>query len=296
MPHAGIVTVVGKPNAGKSTLLNRIVGEKLSIVSPKPQSTRNRIVGIHTTGDVQYVVFDTPGLLNPRYALQTAMRATALAALDEADVVLYLVDAVDAADKGFPPLAEAASLVQAPRAPVVVALNKIDLLEPSARAALGERFPDAALISAATGDGVDPLITRLGRMLPQSPFLYPEDEISAQTVRFFVTELVRETALEQLEDEVPYSVACEIEEFREQQSPVYIRAVLYVERESQKQILIGAGGQRIRAIGRAARAKIEALVGAAVYLDLWVKVLPNWRRKIRALQRFGYNIPEDRSS
>lgn len=296
MPHAGIVTVVGKPNAGKSTLLNRIVGQKLSIVSPKPQSTRNRIVGIHTTGDVQYVVFDTPGLLNPRYALQTAMRATALAALDEADVVLYLVDAVDAADKGFPPLAEAASLVQAPRAPVVVALNKIDLLEPSARAALGERFPDAALISAATGDGVDPLITRLGRMLPQSPFLYPEDEISAQTVRFFVTELVRETALEQLEDEVPYSVACEIEEFREQQSPVYIRAVLYVERETQKQILIGAGGQRIRAIGRAARAKIEALVGAAVYLDLWVKVLPNWRRKIRALQRFGYNIPEDRSS
>jgi GTP-binding protein Era len=296
MPHAGIVTVVGRPNAGKSTLLNRIVGEKLSIVSPKPQSTRNRIVGIRTTADAQLVLLDTPGLLNPRYALQTAMRATALAALQEADVVVYLVDATDAERHGTPALAEAASLDAPPRAPVVLALNKVDLLDAESRRMVGERHPDAACISAATGEGVDALIERLGRMLPESPFLYPEDEMSTQTVRFFVTELVRETALEQLEDEVPYSVACEVEEFREQQSPVYIRAVLYVERETQKQILIGAGGQRIRAIGRAARAKIEALVGASVYLDLWVKVLPNWRRKIRALQRFGYNIPEDRSS
>lgn len=296
MPHAGIVTVVGKPNAGKSTLLNRIVGEKLSIVSSKPQSTRNRIVGIHTTGDLQIIVLDTPGLLNPRYALQTAMRATALAALDEADVVLYLLDALDAERGDVPSLAEAAMLDAAPRAPVVTALNKIDLLTAEARERLGPSFPGAALISAVTGEGVAELVTRVGLMLPESPFLYPEDELSTQTVRFFVTELVRETALEQLEEEVPYSIACEIEEFREQQSPVYIRAVLYVERETQKQILIGAGGHQIRAIGRAARAKIEALVGASVYLDLWVKVLPNWRRKIRALQRFGYTIPEDRSS
>ncbi len=296
MPHAGIVTVVGKPNAGKSTLLNRIVGEKLSIVSPKPQSTRNRIVGIHTTGELQLVVLDTPGLLNPRYALQTAMRATALAALDEADVVLYLVDAMDADGGHVPSLVDAAMLDAAPRAPVVTAVNKIDLLAAEARERLRGEFPEAAFVSAVTGEGVAGLVTRVGLMLPESPFLYPEDELSTQTVRFFVTELVRETALEQLEEEVPYSVACEVEEFREQQSPVYIRAVLYVERETQKQILIGAGGQQIRAIGRAARAKIEALLGASVYLDLWVKVLPNWRRKIRALQRFGYNIPEDRSS
>lgn len=296
MPRAGIVTVVGKPNAGKSTLLNRVVGEKLSIVSPKPQSTRNRIVGIHTTADTQMVLLDTPGLLNPRYALQTAMRATALAAVNDADVVLYLADALEAEREGVPPLADAAMLDHPPRAPTVVSLNKIDLLTNERRDALRERFRQSALISATTGEGVEALIASLGRMLPESPFLYPDDEISTQTVRFFVTELVRETALEQLEDEVPYSIACEVEEFREQQSPVYIRTVLYVERETQKQILIGAGGQRIRAIGRAARAKIEALVGASVYLDLWVKVLPNWRRKIRALQRFGYNIPEDRSS
>lgn len=296
MPRAGIVTVVGRPNTGKSTLLNRIVGEKLSIVSPKPQSTRNRIVGIRTTADTQLILLDTPGLLNPRYALQAAMRATALAALDEADVVLYLVDATDAEHDGVVPLSEAGMLDAPPRAPIVTALNKLDLLTAERRRALSAGFPDAAAISAASGEGVEPLLERIGRMLPESPFLFPEDEISTQTVRFFVTELVRETALEQLEDEVPYSIACEVEEFREQQSPVYIRAVLYVERETQKQILIGAGGQRIRAIGRAARAKIEALVAASVYLDLWVKVLPNWRRKIRALQRFGYNIPEDRSS
>jgi GTP-binding protein Era len=132
-------------------------------------------------------------------------------------------------------------------------------------------------------------------MLPESPFLYPEDDISTQTVRFFVSELIRETALEQLEDEVPYSIACEIEEFRETQSPVYIRAVLHVERESQKRILIGAGGQRVREIGRTARGKIEALVGSPVYLDLWVKVLANWRRRAQALSRFGYKLPEEQS-
>jgi GTPase len=293
MPKAGIVTVVGKPNAGKSTLLNRIIGEKLSIVSPKPQSTRDRIVGIHTEGDVQLIVLDTPGLLDPRYPLQQAMRATALAALHEADVVLYLVDPADGA---VPDLQVVAQLEHAPRAPVVTAINKIDELPEARRVDWQSQFPQAALISARTGEGVTELLQRLAAYLPDSPFLYPDDEISTQTVRFFVAELVRETALEQLDDEVPYSVACEIEEFRESQSPVYIRAVLHVERDSQKRILIGAGGQRVRAIGREARRKIESLVGSSVYLDLWVKVLPNWRRSAPALRRLGYSLPEDRSS
>ena len=144
--------------------------------------------------------------------------------------------------------------------------------------------------------GVEQTLARLGTMLPESPFLYPEEDISTQTLRFFVGELIRETALEQLNDEVPYSIACEIEEFREGQSPVYIRAVLHVERDSQKRILIGAGGQRVRAIGKAARAKVETLVGSPVYLDLWVKVLANWRRNVHALNRFGYKLPEEQSS
>jgi len=294
MPKAGIVTVVGKPNAGKSTLLNRIVGEKLSIVSPKPQSTRDRIVGIHTSDDIQLIILDTPGLLNPKYALQEIMRGTALAALAEADVVLYLVDGMEGAPA---PLTTVANLERPVRAPIIVGINKSDLIAEAKRADLVATTAgslgatDVRLLSAVTGEGVDELLAAVGALMPDSPFLYPEDDISTQTVRFFVRELIRETALEQLSDEVPYSVACEIEEFREGQSPVYIRAVLHVERDSQKGILIGAGGQRIREIGRLSRQKIEAFVGSPVYLDLRVKVLANWRRNANALNRFGYKLP-----
>ena len=293
MTRAGIVTVVGKPNAGKSTLLNRIVGEKLAIVSDKPQSTRDRVVGIRTTADVQMVVLDTPGLLNPRYELHRAMRTTALRALTDADVIVYLADAMERVP---PPLVEAADLTAPPRAPVVTVLNKVDALRPVERDELREALPEARFVSALTGEGVDALLDELGKALPEGPFLYPEDEISTASVRFFVAELVRETALEQLDEEVPYSLACVVEEFREGQAPVYIRTVLYVERESQKRILIGSGGQRIRDIGRAARAKIEQLVGSAVYLDLWVKVLPNWRKSDSALRRFGYRHQDDHSA
>lgn len=291
MPRAGIVTVVGKPNAGKSTLLNRIIGQKLSIVSPKPQSTRDRIVGIHSVGDVQMVILDTPGLLNPKYELQRAMRATAIEALRDADVIVYVVDATDGEPE---PLHVAAGLSSPPTAPIITALNKADLLSPARREAITTRTPDARFISAMTGEGIPDLLELSATHLPESPFLYPEDEVSTQNLRFFVGELVRETALEQLSDEVPYSIACEIEEFREDRKPVYIRAVLHVERDSQKRILIGAKGQRIRSIGQAARMKVEQLVEQDVYLDLWVKVLPNWRKNTHALARFGYHVKEER--
>jgi GTP-binding protein Era len=286
--RAGIVTVVGKPNAGKSTLLNRLIGQKLSITSAKPQSTRDRIVGILTRDGVQMIIFDTPGLLTPKYGLQEAMRGTALQALEDADVIVYLADAQD----GPPPsLVEAAALERPPRAPVILVMNKSDTLKRSQRTALRASIPAAHLVSSRTGDGVPELVAAIGAALPESPYLYPEDEVSTQSMRFFVAELVRETALEQLNEEVPYSIACEVEEYREEPSPVYIRAIVFVERESQKRILIGEGGGRIRDIGRAARLKIEKLVGSAVYLDLWVKVLPNWRRNARDLRRFGYQIP-----
>jgi GTP-binding protein Era len=286
MPRAGIVTVAGKPNVGKSTLLNRIVGQKLSITSPKPQSTRDRIVGIHTTDNAQMVILDTPGLLNPKYPLQQAMRSTAVRALDEADVIIYLADATE----GLPPsLSEAAELSAPPPAPVIVALNKSDALNSVRREELASH-DGVVLISALTGDGVPDLMTRVARLLPESPFLYPEDEISTQPVRFFVAELVRETVLEQLHDEVPYSVAVQVEEYREGSSPLYIRAVIYVERESQKAIIVGGKGARIKSLGEAARKKIEALVGEKVYLDLWVKVLANWRKNPGSLSRFGYQL------
>ncbi len=286
MPRAGIVTVAGKPNVGKSTLLNRIVGQKLSITSPKPQSTRDRIVGIYTGEDSQLVILDTPGLLNPKYPLQQAMRSTAVRALEEADVIIYLADATE----GPPPsLAEAAELSTPPKAPVIVALNKSDALNPVRREELASN-DGVVLVSALTGDGVPDLMERVARLLPESPFLYPEDEISTQPVRFFVAELVRETVLEQLHDEVPYSVAVQVEEFREGRSPLYIRAVIYVERESQKAIIIGGKGARIKSIGEAARKKTETFLGEKVYLDLWIKVLPNWRKNPGSLSRFGYQL------
>ncbi|MGH7605503.1 MAG: GTPase Era [Gemmatimonadaceae bacterium] len=286
MPKAGIVTVVGKPNVGKSTLLNRIVGQKLSITSPKPQSTRDRVVGIHTADSAQMVILDTPGLLNPRYPLQQAMRSAALAALRDADVVVYLADATEGTP---PPLAEAAQLEHPLRAAVILALNKADSLSSARRAEL-MTHQGAVLVSALTGDGIADLMTRVALALPESPFLYPDDEISTQPVRFFVAELVRESVLEQLHDEVPYSVAVQVEEFREDRSPLYIRAVIYVERDSQKAIVIGNKGAQIRKVGESARKKIELFVGEKVYLDLWVKVLANWRKNPQNLSMFGYQL------
>lgn len=287
MTRAGIVTLAGRPNVGKSTLLNRIVGQKLSITSEKPQSTRDRVVGIHTVGDTQMVVLDTPGLLEPRYRLQEAMRASSGSALEDADVIVYIADAREGAPV---PLSEAADLTTVPSAPVLTVVNKVDALPAYRRQELKLAMPDAFFISALNGEGVVELQQAIIERLPESPFLYPDDEISTQSLRFFAGELIRETALEQLGEEVPYSVACVIEEFREDRSPVYVRALVYVERESQKRIIIGAKGTRIRAIGESARGKIEALVGEQVYLDLWVKVSANWRRDAGALERFGYRV------
>ena len=285
--------MAGRPNAGKSTLLNRLVGERLAITSPKPQSTRDRVVGLISDDTTQIVLLDTPGLLVPAYALQHAMRGAALRALEDADVILHLIDALEGHAE---PLATAAGLAaeRAPRAPTVLVFNKSDALPARRREQLALDHPDALVISARTGDGVPQLLERVRALLPESPFLYPSDDLSTQHLRFFAAEMVRETALEQLDDEVPYSVACVIEEYRETRPPIYIRAVLHVERESQKRILIGAGGSRIKAIGTSARAKIEPLAGGAVYLDLRVKVLANWRRDAAALARLGYAVPKDK--
>ncbi|MEP7346179.1 MAG: GTPase Era [Gemmatimonadaceae bacterium] len=293
MTRAGIVTVAGRPNAGKSTLLNRFVGQKLAITSPKPQSTRKRIVGIVSREHAQLVIHDTPGLLHPRYALHRAMRREALAALGDADVIAYLVDGSRGPVES---LVQVAHLESPPRAPVVIVVNKADLLTEEQWSDLARETPDAIFVSATTGEGLDVLEERLTSFLPESPFLYDAEDISTQHLRFFVEEMVRETALEQLDDEVPYSIACEVEEFREDRNPVYIRTVIYVERESQKQIVIGKDGARIRQIGSESRAKIETLLGGHVYLDLWVKVLDNWRRNERSLKRFGFVLPEDSSS
>ena len=289
MTQAGTVTVAGRPNAGKSTLLNRLVGQRLAITSPKPQSTRERVVGLITDDNTQIILLDTPGLLEPAYALQKSMRDSSLRALDDADVIIHLIDALEGTVET---LAAAAGLPadRAPRAPTILTFNKADGLSAGRRAALLTENPGAVVISALTGDGVPGLLDRVRALLPEHPFYYDAEDLSTQNMRFFASEMIRETALEQLQDEVPYSIACEIEEFRENRSPVYIRAVLHVERDSQKRILIGAGGSRIKSIGMRARGKIEALIGSPVYLDLHVKVLPNWRRDSAALRRLGYRV------
>jgi GTP-binding protein Era len=296
--HAGYVTLVGRPNAGKSTLLNRLVGQHLSIVTPKAQTTWQRVTGILTTEDdeAQLIFLDTPGLLDARNLLQRSMLGAALEALHEADVVLVVVDT------GYPPAPdETEPLLRAleeTRAPVHVALNKVDQTredDVEAWAAWAEEATQATVhrISALDGQGTDALLQAVRADLPEGPFLYPSDHIASDPVRFFVAELVRETVFEQYEEEIPYATFCQVEEFRESQDPVYIQVNVYVERASQKGILIGSKGRAIRALGSAARAKIEHFLGTRVYLDLWVKPLKSWRKNRAHLGRLGFRVPDD---
>lgn len=298
MTRAGYVALVGRPNVGKSTLLNAFMGEKLSIVTPRAQTTREAVTGILTGPDAQAVFVDTPGLLEAKYALQKAMHRWALEALADADVVLLLLDATRPSEQ---PTGDALEALRVRRSNVVAAINKTDAASPDAVAELKtwcehELGLEAYTLSASTGDGVEALRRALVERLPEGPFLFPEDELAVQSVRFFVTEMVRETVFEEYEQEVPYSTAVRIEEFREADEPIYIRATIYVERESQKRILIGRAGEGIKRLGQRSREKVEAFLGAPVYLDLWVKALPNWRRKSSTLKYLGYPVAHDDDS
>ena len=292
--RAGMVAVVGRPNAGKSTLMNALVGEKLSIVTSREQTTRERVLGILTEDGVQMVFIDTPGLLSPRYLLHESMVGEAVAALMDADAVLLLLDPTrdDAPADGEP-----LDRLRARKPALHVAVNKMDMAEPAAverlvRWSRQELEIEPRLISAATGQGLVPLKEALAEALPASPYLYPEDHLAVQPVRFFVAELIRETIFEEYGEEVPYSTVVGIEEYREAEDPVFIRAEIYVNRKSQKGILIGKGGRAIKRLGQRAREKIEAFIGSRVYLDLWVKVLPGWRKDPSALKRLGYHVPD----
>jgi GTPase len=284
--HAGHVALVGKPNAGKSTLLNRLLGVKLAITSPKPQSTRQNAVGIVSTETAQLILLDTPGLLDPAYALQRSMLTAALGALRSADVVVYVHDATTGP---VPPLVDLLPPGTYVPNKCVVLANKSDLLTPGNRSTF-ESDPSVVLGSAEHGAAIPVLLERVAALLPESPFLYPDDDLSTQPVRFFAAEAVREAALEVLHQEVPYGIFVEIQEFQESRTPVLVRAVLYVERDSQKGIVLGAKGRTIKEIGTAARTRIERIIERAVYLELWVKVMPDWRKDSAALRRFGFDV------
>ena len=289
---AGICAIIGLPNVGKSTLLNQLIGERLSIVTHKAQTTRQRLLGIYSDDHHQAVFVDTPGVLEPRYALHESMQAEIARARTDADILLYVVDL------GFESSLEHARMFR-PSAgvPSILCLNKADRLGGAELSAIeaelseGSDWHSVIVTEATAGRGVDQLRTTILALLPSSPPLYPVDEIAAAPVRFFAAELIRETCFEELAEEVPYATAVEIETFREADDPVYIAAMIYIERDSQKGIVIGKGGSMIKTIGRKARGKIERLIERPVYLDLRVKVMPNWRRRPGRLKLLGYDLP-----
>lgn len=291
MTRCGHVALAGAPNVGKSSLLNALVGQHLAIVSPKAQATRLPVVGLVTEGDTQFIFHDLPGLLDPAYLMQARMRSAAIEILEGADVVLHLHPAPEAP---APPLEELARLDAPPRAPLIRVYTKGDLVSPERRAEL--EADGAVVVAAAEREGLDRLLDRIRPHLPEGDFQFDPDDVGTQPLRFFAVEYLREAAFELLQDELPYAFTAEVEEFREADRPVYIRVTLFVERESQKAMVIGRAGRTIKAIGAHARARLEELMGAPVYLDTWVKVLPKWRRNAAALSRFGFPTAEEESA
>jgi GTP-binding protein Era len=282
MTKCGIVALAGLPNAGKSTLLNALVGESLAAVSPKPQTTRVPVRGLVSDADTQIVLVDPAGLLEPAYPLQRAMRQSAVAEIRGADLVLQLHPLPDYPAPDLGALVPEAGAITAR----LLVYTKVDLV-PRPRPAL----EGALAVSAKTGEGLDALLTAIRARLPEGPFLYDASDVGTQPLRFFAAEYVREAAFGLLEQELPYSIAVELDAFREVEEPVYIRATVAVERESQKAIVLGRGGRTIKAIGIAARERIEALLGRKVRLELWVTVWPRWRRDAARIAQLGLSLP-----
>jgi GTP-binding protein Era len=293
--RSGFVAVVGRPNVGKSTLINALLGQKIAAVSHKPQTTRRRQLGILTTPDSQILFVDTPGIHRARHKLGEYLNQEAQESLKDVDAILFLVDAsVDPTQEDLQIAALLKKLRQ--RAPRFLALNKIDLVGAAElqarRAAYAQLLPaELLLVSAARGTGLDELRRALSAGLPVRAPEYPEEQVTDFFERDIAAELIREAALSNLRDEVPHGVAVRIDEFKERETgAAYIAATLFVERDSQKGIVIGEGGRMLKQIGSAARAQIEDMSGRKVYLELRVKVLKEWRKDEQALRRFGYRI------
>jgi len=292
--RSGFVSVVGRPNVGKSTLMNAYLGQKIAIVSPKPQTTRRRILGILTLEQAQVIFVDTPGIHRPFHKLGEVMVQTAVEAIPDADVLLWLVDAAVAPTDEDRQIAR---LIQeyGQGIALVLGLNKCDLLPEPERSSRAQAYleladPDAyAFVSATTGENREYLLSLIIQRLSLGPRFYPEEQVTDQTERAIAAELIREQVLLHTHQEVPYSTEVAVDEFTVRSANMtYIRATIYVERDSQKGILLGRGGRMAKSISKAARLQIEQLIGTRVYLDLWVKVWPRWRQSEEDLRRLGY--------
>ena len=295
MSHkAGFVNIVGNPNVGKSTLMNLLVGERISIATFKAQTTRHRIMGILNTPEMQICFSDTPGVLKPNYRLQEQMLQFSMSALQDADVLLYVTDMVETPDKNQ----EFLDRVSRMSVPVIVLVNKIDLSNPEALQAKVDEWhgvlPKAEImpISALHRFGVEQLLKRIGELLPESPAYFDKDQWTDKPARFFVTEIIREKILLYYDKEIPYSVEVAVEQFKETERSIHINAVIYVERDSQKGIIIGHQGVAIKRVSSEARKSLEKFFGKSIYLETFVKVDKDWRQSSRAMKQFGYDLKD----
>lgn len=293
MAHkAGFVNIVGNPNVGKSTLMNILVGERISIATFKAQTTRHRIMGILNTEDMQICFSDTPGVLKPNYKLQESMLNFSESALQDADVLLYVTDMVETPDKNSEFLEKVAKM----QVPVIVLINKIDLSNQNDLSAKVELWhqalPDAEIIpiSALCKFNVDTVLKRIKALLPDSPPYFEKDQWTDKPARFFVTEIIREKILLYYDKEIPYSVEVAVERFKEDDKCIHINVVIYVERESQKGIIIGHQGVALKKVSTEARKSLEKFFGKSIYLETFVKVAKDWRSSDKALKDFGYNL------
>ena len=295
MSHkAGFVNIVGNPNVGKSTLMNLLVGERISIATFKAQTTRHRIMGILNTPEMQICFSDTPGVLKPNYRLQEQMLQFSMSALQDADVLLYVTDMVETPDKNQ----EFLDRVSRMSVPVIVLINKIDLSNPEALQAKVDEWhgvlPKAEImpISALHRFGVEQLLKRIGELLPESPAYFDKDQWTDTPARFFVTEIIREKILLYYDKEIPYSVEVAVEQFKETERSIHINAVIYVERDSQKGIIIGHQGVAIKRVSSEARKSLEKFFGKSIYLETFVKIDKDWRQSSRAMKQFGYDLKD----
>lgn len=291
MHKAGFVNIVGNPNVGKSTLMNCLVGERLSIATFKAQTTRHRIMGIVNTEDTQIVFSDTPGVLRPNYKLQEQMLAFSESALQDADVLLYVTDVVESPEKNADFLAKVAKMT----IPVLLLINKIDQSDQRTLGRLVETWhtllPNAEIlpISAANKFGIDMLLKRVRELLPDSPPFFGKDQLTDKPARFFVSEIIREKILLYYDKEIPYSVEVAVESFKEDDRHIHIHAVIYVERDSQKGIIIGHQGVALKKVSTESRKALERFFGKSVFLEVFVKVDKDWRSSQKELDNFGYN-------